>query len=133
MNRSNILAAGAAAALMALGVGTAQAQSGFGPWERLTVEDNVVVEYAVKRESDGFRVAWRCRNMNSDAVSCSVGAGENKRYTCYAGRTQVGQTGALGERATVRGEGTYTFPSESACRGMNATSVQPFAHISIED
>lgn len=133
MNRSNILAGGAAAALMALGVGAAQAQSGFGPWERLTVQDNVVVEYAVKRESDGFRVAWRCRNMNSDAVSCSVGAGENKRYTCYAGRTQVGQTGAMGERATVRGEGTYTFPSESACRGLGATGVQPFAHVSIED
>ena len=133
MNRSNILAAGAAVALMAMGAGAAQAQSGFGPWERLTVQDNVVVEYAVKQESDGFRVAWRCRNMNSDAVSCSVGAGENKRYTCYAGRTRVGQTGALGERATVRGNGTYTFPSESACRGMNATAVRPFAHISIEN
>ena len=133
MSKSNILAAGAAAAMMALGAGAAQAQSGFGPWERFTYQDNVFIEYAVKRESDGFRVAWRCRNMNSEAVSCSVGAGQNKQYNCYAGSTRLGQTGALGERATVRGNGTYTFPSESACRGTGATAVRPFAHISIED
>jgi len=133
MSKSSILAAGAAAALMALGVGAAQAQSGFGPWERFTYQDNVFIEYAVKRESDGFRVAWRCRNMNSEAVSCSVGAGNNKRYNCYSGGSRVGETGALGERATVRGNGTYTFPSEAACRGTGATSVRPYADISIED
>ena len=133
MSRSKNLAAGAAAAMLALGAGAAQAQSGFGPWERFTIRDNVVIEYAVKRESDGFRVAWRCRNMNSEAVSCSVGAGNNKRYNCYRGSSRIGETGALGERATVRGNGTYTFPSESACRGTGATSVRPYADISIED
>jgi hypothetical protein len=127
------LIAGAAAALMALGVGAAQAQSGFGPWERFTYQDGVFVEYAVKRESDGFRVAWRCRNMTSQTVSCSIGAGNDKRYNCYRGSSRVGQTGALGERATVRGDGVYTFPSESACRGTGASSVQPYANISIED
>lgn len=132
MSKSMFLAAGAAA-LMVLGASAAQAQSGFGPWERFTYQDNVFIEYAVKAESDGFRVAWRCRNMNSEAVSCSVGAGNNKRYNCYRGSSRVGETGALGERATVRAEGTYTFPSESACRGTGATSVRPYADISIEE
>ncbi len=131
MSKSNILAAGAAAALMALGAGAgaAQAQS----WERFTQRDGVIIEYAVRSDSDGFRVAWRCRNMNSEAVSCSVGAGNNKRYNCYRGSSRIGETGALGERATVRGNGVYTFPSESACRGTGATSVRPYADISIED
>ena len=128
MNKSNILAAAAAAAIT-LGAGAAQAQS----WERFTQQDGVIIEYAVRSDSDGFRVAWRCRNMASRAVSCSVGAGQNKQYNCYRGSSRIGQTGALGERATVRAEGTYTFPAESACRGTGATSVRPFANISIED
>ena len=128
MNKSGILAV-AAAASMVLGVGAAQAQS----WERFTYQDGVIIEYAVRSDSDGFRVAWRCRNMTSSPVSCSVGAGQNKRYNCYRGSSRIGETGALGERATVRANGTYTFPSESACRGTGATSVRPFAHISIED
>lgn len=133
MSKSSILAAGAAAALMALGAGAAPAQSGFGPWEQFTYRGSVFIEYAVKRETDGFRVAWRCRNMGSEPISCSVGAGQNKSYGCYAGSTRVGETGALGERATVRAGGTYTFPSEAACRGTGATSVRPYADISIED
>lgn len=129
MSKSNILAAGAVAAMMALGAGAAQAQS----WERFTYQDGVIVEYSVRSDSDGFRVAWRCRNMTSQAVSCSVGAGQNKQYNCYRGSSRIGQTGALGERATVRAEGVYTFPGEAACRGTGATSVRPFAHISIEN
>lgn len=129
MSSYTILAAGAAAAAITLGGAAAQAQS----WERFTQQDGVIVEYAVRSDSDGFRVAWRCRNMNSWAVSCSVGAGRNKQYNCYRGSSRIGQTGTLGERATVRAEGTYTFPAESACRGKGATSVRPFANISIED
>tara|TARA_R110002124_G_scaffold165121_2_gene332508 strand:- start:38874 stop:39269 length:396 start_codon:yes stop_codon:yes gene_type:complete len=131
MTKLSILAA--VAAVTALGAGTAQAQSGFGPWENFTTVDGVGVDYAVRRDSDGFRVAWRCRNANSRAVSCSVGAGQNKTYGCYSGSTQVGETGALGERATVRPGDSYSFPGEAACRGTGATSVRPFARISIEN
>jgi hypothetical protein len=130
MNMSGL--AVAAAGVMALGVGTVQAQSGFGPWHRYTYQDGVFVEYAVKRESEGLRIAWRCRNMNSYSISCSVGAGQNKRYHCRAGSTRLGETGALGERATVREGGTYTFPSESACRGTGASSLNADVRISIE-
>lgn len=130
MSKSKILIAGAA--MMALGVGAAQAQSGFGPWERYTYQENVIVEYAVKRETDGLRIAWRCRNMNSYPVSCSIGAGQNKRYHCRAGSTRLGETGALGERATVQANGVYTFPSEPACRGTGASSLNADVRISIE-
>lgn len=124
------IAAIAGLAILAL-AGNAMAQD-WEPWKRFRSVDGVNIEYRVKRDGDGFRVAWRCINVNSQAVACSVGAGRNKRYSCYSGTTKVGETGALGERSTVRGSGTYEFMSEDACRGVGATYVQPFAEISIE-
>ena len=43
-----------------------------------------------------------------------------------------GVTEALGERARVRAYNEYVFPSDSACRGLGASTVDPSAQISIE-
>ncbi|WP_293388460.1 hypothetical protein [Phenylobacterium sp. RIFCSPHIGHO2_01_FULL_69_31] len=119
--------------LLATCVAAQAAAQEWSNWERFRTVDSVNIDYRIKPDGDGFRVAWRCVNVSSRRISCSVGAGENKSYGCYRGSTKVGSTEALGERAGVRGGGSYEFPSEPACRGFKATSVRPFAEIAIED
>lgn len=114
--------------------GPAAAQpSGYSEWERFTIRDGVEILYAVKRERDHFRVMWQCNNLTSQFVNCSVGAGERKLYNCYRGTSRIGETFQMGERSGVRPNSAYTFGSEMACQGTGATSVRPFAQISIED
>lgn len=132
MTRSNIVAAAAAAALMALGVGGAQAQSGYGQWRQHYAVNGVVVDYAYRVSGSEIRVVWRCTNNTNADVSCSVGAGGSKEYQCWNSNTSLGSTRMPGERATARAGGSYTFPSDWACRGLGATSVEPIVRISIE-
>jgi len=132
MNRSNIVAAGVIAVVMTLGVGAAQAQSGYGQWQQHYSLNGIVVDYAYRVSGGEIRVVWRCTNNTSADVSCSVGAGGDKEYQCWNGNTTLGSTRMPGERATARAGSSYTFPSDWACRGLGATSVEPIVRISIE-
>ena len=102
-------------------------------WTYYREADGVEVYYSVRINSDEARVAWKCVNTTDEDASCSVGAGENKVYRCVTNGSATGFTESLGERATVRARGEYTFPSDFACRGRGATQVEPFGvRISIE-
>lgn len=132
MNKLNILIGGAVAAIMALGVGAAQAQVGYGQWRQHYAVSGVVVDYAYRVSGDELRVVWRCTNNTNADVSCSVGGGGTKEYQCWNGNTTLGSTHMPGERATARAGSSYTFPADWACRGLGATSVEPIVRISIE-
>lgn len=41
-------------------------------------------------------------------------------------------TGALGQRSSVRATGTYSFPSDWACRGFKADSLRPTIKVDID-
>ena len=108
------------------------AQTGYSDWIRYGTFDGVNIDYATRVDRDEIRVLWRCQNFNGYAISCSIGAGENKKYVCQKGTTRVGETGSLGERRTIEAQGEGTFPSDWACRGMAATGVSPVVKVSIE-
>lgn len=116
--------------LLAAFAATAAFQS--GGWTYYSAADGVEVYYSVRINSDEARVAWKCVNTTGTARSCSIGAGRNKVYRCLNGSSQVGVTEALGERARVRAYNEYVFPSDGACRGLGASTVDPSAQISIE-
>lgn len=119
--------------LLAIAALTAPSGPQSGGWVYYDEADGVEVYYSVRINSDEARVAWKCVNTTSSDASCSVGAGQNKVYRCLSNGLPVGFTEALGERATVRAQGEYAFPSESACRGKAVTGVEPFGvRISIE-
>lgn len=126
-----ILSSFAAAAAFAF---TALAAPQSGGWTYYDESDGVEVYYTVRIDRDEARVAWKCVNTTSQDASCSVGAGQNKVYRCLNDGSVVGFTEALGERATVRAGGEYAFPSDYACRGRGANTVEPFGvRISIEN
>jgi hypothetical protein len=119
------------ASIMALSASAAMAQS--PQWYFYKEVSGIEVYYAVRINPDEARVSWKCVNKTGDAVSCSVGAGQNKVYRCVRDGTPVGFTEALGERATAPARGEYAFPSESACNGKGASQVEPYGvQISIE-
>lgn len=102
-------------------------------WTFYQKQDGVEVYYSVRISSDEARVSWRCVNTTDENLNCSVGAGQNKVYRCVSNGSPVGFTESLGERASVRANGEYVFPSDFACRGKGATNVEPYGvRISIE-
>jgi len=102
-------------------------------WTFYQEQNGVEVYYSVRIASDEARVAWRCVNTTAEDLSCSVGAGENKIYRCVNDGSPVGFTESLGERASVRANGEYVFPSDFACRGKAADHVEPYGvRISVE-
>jgi hypothetical protein len=120
------------ASILALSSSAAMAQS--SQWYFYKEASGVDVYYAVRLNSDEARVSWKCVNKTAEAVSCSVGAGQNKVYRCVRDGTPLGFTEALGERASVQAQGEYAFPSEPACKGKGANQVEPYGvQISIED
>lgn len=103
-------------------------------WYFYQKQDGVEVYYAVRINRDEARVSWKCVNANSEARSCSIGAGQDKVYRCSKDGSPLGLTNSLGERATVPSNDQYVFPSDFACRGLGATTVEPFGvRISVED
>jgi hypothetical protein len=132
MARKIPLAAVAASILAIWGAGAQAQPSGYGAWQTHYNLNGVRVEYAQRASNDEVRVVWRCTNNTSQTISCSVGAGRDKEYQCWRANTTLGSTRMPGERATVRANGNYTFPSDWACRGTGATSVSPVVRISIE-
>jgi hypothetical protein len=86
--------------------------------------DGVSVSYRYKSDNGALRVQWKCKNWTAFRKSCSVGAGNDKTYRCgRQGVGVVGETGALGERATVAAFGEYVFPGEVACKGLQADYI----------
>jgi hypothetical protein len=124
---ASLVAASAAALISGLSV------PGSDGWTYYDKQNGVEVYYAVRIASDEARVSWKCVNTTGQDASCSVGAGQNKVYRCVNNGSPVGFTESLGERATVRANGEYAFPSDFACRGKGATDVEPYGvRISIE-
>lgn len=123
-------------AMLALGLAVSSTSALAGDWSdwqlysQATPMNPVSVYYNTKVNSDEIRVAWRCVNEGSEPRSCSIG---DKHYECFSGYSNVGSTGALGERATIPGGGEYVFLGEGACQGLGADSLNPSARISIED
>jgi len=89
----------------------------------------VRVDYAYRIFDNEIRVVWRCTNESSLDLACSVGGGKPKEYGCKRTGVDVGTTRSLGERASVRAGSAYAFPSDFACRGLNANGVSPHADI----
>lgn len=102
-------------------------------WSFYGKQNGVEIYYAVRITSDEARVSWKCVNTTDLDASCSVGGGQNKVYRCVNNGSPVGFTESLGERATVRANAEYAFPSDFACRGKGATGVEPYGvRISVE-
>lgn len=129
------LAAGTLAVTFILGFANSAAVAGeWSEWYRYSSEGPINVFFKTKVSKDEIRVAWKCENWHrSQTFSCSVGAGLDKEYRCLRGGVFVGNTGALGERATVKAGGEYVFPSDWACRGLSADSVQPTVKIAAQE
>jgi hypothetical protein len=123
-------------AMLALGLAVSSTGAMAGDWgdwqlySQATPMNPVSVYYKTKVNSDEIRVAWRCVNEGSETRSCSVG---DKHYECFSGYSNVGSSGALGERATIAAGGEYVFLGEPACQGLGADSLNASAQISIED
>ena len=111
---------------LALAASSSVAVAQSDQWYFYQEQDGVEVYYAVRVSRDEARVAWKCVNGNDVDRSCSVGAGQDKVYRCTRDGTPLGMTSSLGERATVRANNEYVFPSDFACRGLGATAVEPF-------
>jgi hypothetical protein len=120
------------ASALALTSSAALAQS--SQWYFYKEQSGVEVYYAVQINRDEARVSWKCVNGNAEPRACSIGAGQDKTYRCTRDGSPLGFTNSLGERASVRANGEYVFPSDFACRGLGATAVEPYGvRISIEN